>query len=273
MKEISEYRIKIYTRSVNCILYKYSQKLISYDICRQRLLNTTADGYLLELLKDETCDIIINIDEDAFLINETYLEDLVKYVIDNKYINCGMPDGGMVDIRDYNPIITNPYFNIFNLKLIRQLFNYDDYNRFSYEINKRKMEELFPTEILTYNGNFNCLDYEPYYKFFFYLASLPYKTLYLTASVHPDGYTTILNDHKQRPFLLHTWYSRFYKKDAFHTKRINSIIKEAYKIKGEIMSLSIKDKIEIYNENLSLVILKYVKYIRKRFINMLRKLL
>ena len=63
-------KIKIFTRSANIELYSYSKKLTGKKFPKVRLCNTTADGYFYEMLSDQDCDIAINIDEDAFLVNE-----------------------------------------------------------------------------------------------------------------------------------------------------------------------------------------------------------
>ena len=116
-------RIKIFTRSANIELYSYSKKLTGNKYPKVRLCNTTADGYFYEMLSDLECDVAINIDEDAFLIDEDALMDLVNYVVENNYANAGMPDGGMLQVRAFNPIITNPFFNVLNLKLFARNFH------------------------------------------------------------------------------------------------------------------------------------------------------
>ena len=123
MVNLQDYRIKIFTRSMNYELYCYSQHLITLPFERIRLTNTTADGYLYKIMEWDDCDIAINIDEDAFVLDEKIILDLVEYVIDNDYANAGMADGCEVSIRRQNPIVTNPFFNVFNLKLIRTKYN------------------------------------------------------------------------------------------------------------------------------------------------------
>jgi len=102
-KLIENPRIKIYTRSMNDILYNKSMSFIDLYFPKVRLQGTSADGYLLDLIMDEETDIVINIDEDAFVYDTSILMNLVDSVIQNGYANCGMPDGGVVHLRHFNP--------------------------------------------------------------------------------------------------------------------------------------------------------------------------
>ena len=94
----NELKIKVFTRSLNCELYHYSQKTLHCKYPQVRRLATTADGYLYDMVADTSCDIAINIDDDAFVTNEKALEDLVEYVIQNDIACCGMPDGGLTSV-------------------------------------------------------------------------------------------------------------------------------------------------------------------------------
>ena len=117
--ETKKIRIKIFTRSFSLELYTLSRTLYEgLEIPIVRLTDKSADGYFFSILKDTECDVAINIDEDAFLINPDALLELVNFVVEHNYANVGCPDGGMA-LRIFNPIITNPFFNVFNLKLIR----------------------------------------------------------------------------------------------------------------------------------------------------------
>ena len=232
-------KIKIFTRSANIELYTYSQKLIECNYPKVRLCNTTADGYFYKMLSDIDCDVAINIDEDAFVIDKVALYSLVDYVIKNNYANAGMPDGGMLQVRAFNPIITNPYFNVLNLKLIREKFSIEKIQQFNYATHKEELVSKFPKEILAFDkGAFDCEDYEPYYPFFFWLA-FNFKTLYLRGIEHKDGISTILHNQNGEPFLYHSWWSRVYDSDSYHHDRIKNLISEAYEIQNLRYKLSI----------------------------------
>ena len=220
-------RIKIYTRSMNRVLYHKAMSLCPLPYPRVRLQGTSADGYLYQLIDDDEADWVVNIDEDAFVSDPDTLRQLIDYCISNNYDNCGMPDGGVVHLRDGNPLVTNPYFNILHTQTIRQ---------------KLKADILVPIEapnrqcfdadnLLIGAHNFNNTDEEPYYPLFIWMAN-HCKTLYLKATNHPDGESTVLCDHLGHPFLIHTWYSRFYNHDRTHTRRIDKAFREACLIQG-----------------------------------------
>lgn len=103
------------------------------------MYGTTADGYFYQMLADKDCDIAINIDEDAFVVNEQALISLLDYVIANDIVCCGMNDGGVLPIRFCNPIIINPFFNIINLRAIREKFNRVEIESFDYEEHKDEL--------------------------------------------------------------------------------------------------------------------------------------
>ena len=224
-------RIKIYTRSANVELYHYSQRLIDLPYKRGRLYGTTADGYFYQMLADKDCDIAINIDEDAFLLDNTALQSLMDYMIANDIVCCGMHDGGVLPIRFCNPIIQNPFFNILNLKAIREKFNREEIENFDYAAHKAKFIKLLPKELQDYEG-LKYDDYEPYYKFFFWMVA-NFKLMYLDVAEHKDGYTTIVYNQEHKPILLHTWWSRVYGIDEIHTPRIKAVINEAYTTQGK----------------------------------------
>lgn len=223
--------VKIFTRSFDLRLYRYSRALYEdMGIPVVRLTDQSADGYFYTILKDKDCDIAINIDEDAFLVNPQAMLDLVSYVIDGGYANAGCPDGGCDALpRGGDPRVTNPFFNIMDLRQIRPSFD----------------KSLLVSRLD---------DCEPYYPFFHWLAD-NFKTLYLPARKHPDGVTTILTDVEGRDICLHSWFARFYSMPSFMVKfaqrdkdnqkaRIDALIKEAYAIRGrELPEFTAADKV------------------------------
>lgn len=215
-------KIAIYTRSMNYDLFKISSETIQLPYIRKRCTFSSADGYLYHNLLNNDFDFIINIDEDAFIIDNNKLSSLLEYVIDNEYVNCGMPDGGVVDIRKHNPLVTNPFFNILNVREIRKKFNLVDIVN-NYSHHNPDFENFSPQNLMK---NKYAFDYfEPYNAFFVWLT-VNFKTLFLDAEVHQDGISTILKDHVNEPFLFHSWYSRFYGNDVYHTERIKKLYTE-----------------------------------------------
>lgn len=218
--------IKIYTRSANIELYRYSQGLIDSPYKRVRLYGTTADGYFYQMLEDKDCDWVINVDEDAFVTGNGAIARLMSYMMEKDIVCCGMRDGGVLPIRYFNPIVQNPFFNIINLKAIREKYNREEIEAFDYAVNKKELVKWLPKELQEYEG-LEYDNYEPYYKFFFWLAK-NFKLMYLDVAEHKDGITTIVYNQNHEQMLLHTWWSREFGEDEIHTQRIKAVIDEAY---------------------------------------------
>ncbi|MBR1575095.1 MAG: hypothetical protein IJ654_01460 [Bacteroidales bacterium] len=212
-------RIKIFTRSFDLRLYRRSKALyeeLGYPTVR--LTDCSADGYFYKMLKDTECDVAVNIDEDAFLVDPAVLRDLIRTVLEGGYANAGCPDGGTDAVpRSGDPRVTNPFFNILDLRQIRPAFQR--------RLMVRKDEDV-----------------EPYYPFFHWLSDR-FTTLYLPAEKHPDGLSTILKDPSGRTICLHSWFARFYsmprwmvrrleKNEIDQPVRIEALIDQAYAIRG-----------------------------------------
>ena len=216
-------RIKIFTRSFDLRLYRLSKGLFrdwkdaeGNPIPCVRLTDQTADGYFYTMLRDKDCDVAINVDEDAFIVDPEAVLALVDTLLEGGYANIGCSDGDEATTgRD--PVVTNPFFNLFNLQLIR--------TRFDKKALVRQLD-----------------DREPYYPFFHWLADT-FPTLYLPARRHADGITTIALDPQGRTLCLHTWFSRFYSMPAWIVRRIepsqgtqrariDAVIHEAYALRS-----------------------------------------
>ena len=217
-------RIKFYTRSFDLRLYRLAKGLFEdlkdaegNPVPCVRLTDQSADGYFYTMLRDRECDIAINVDEDAFIVNPEAVLSLVDTLLEGGYANIGCSDGDPATTgRD--PVVTNPFFNVFNLRLIRTEFD-------------RKALVRKPE------------DREPYYPFFHWLAKT-FPTLYLPARRHADGITTIALDPQGRILCLHTWFSRFYSMPSWIVRRIepeqgmqktriDAVIREAYSLRGK----------------------------------------
>lgn len=224
-------RIKIFTRSFDLRLYRLAKGLFGEMRDKEgkpipcvRLTDQTADGYFYTMLKDTDCDIAINIDEDAFVVDPDAIMDLVDIVVKEGYANAGCSD-----FRDKS--VTNPFFNVINLQLLRTKFD----------------------RSLIAGRSFS--DPEPYYPLFRWIAAY-FHTLYLSCRIHSDGVTTIALHPDGRTICLHTWYSRFYSMPSWVVRRvdpvqscqkprIDAIIAEAYGIRClSIPDFRLKDKLE-----------------------------
>ena len=219
---------KIFTRSINYELYRRSQSLIRMELPRVRLTNTTADGYFYKMLADTSCNWAINIDEDAFVINEEAVADLLAFMQHEGIVGCGMSDSILV--RPGNPIVVNPYFNIFNLEAIRKRFSTEQVAAFDHR-SLLDRYTLPPDRFIADQQSLLLDREEPFYKFFLWMA-YNFHMLYLDAVMHPDGISTILYNHRNKPMLYHSWFSRCWRKDEVHTKRIDALYRQAATERG-----------------------------------------
>ncbi len=237
-------RIKIVSRSFDLKLYRLSKGLYPGITCTgiRRLTDRSADGYFYALLRDTSCDIAINIDEDAFITDPQAVNDLVALMLREGYANIGCADAGEGLPRWGNPKVTNPFFNILNLKLIRSKFNRAELKRYTEE-------------------------YEPYYPFFLWLAD-NFKTLYLPAKYHSDGISTMLYDQQGRLICQHSWFARFYTMPSFivrriqkdqgrQKERIDALIRESYALRGlEVPQFGARDALAFFGNKVIRWIIK-----------------
>ena len=238
-------RIKIFCRSFDLRLYRLSKGLYEqWGFPCVRLTDQSADGYFHTMLQDTDCDIAINVDEDCFITSKEAVMRLVDYVVENGIANAGCPDGGAYIPRGQNPLVTNPFFNVFNLNLIRAHYSKDAIKEFDYSAHKEEMEASYPKQKLSEGRKyrFYVTDAEPYYPFFLWQAYTT-KTYYLPSKPHPDGWTTILCNQEGEEMCRHTWLARFYSVPTIIVKtlqptagkqkrRIDAVIKEAYEKAG-----------------------------------------
>lgn len=257
-------KVKFYCRSFNKELYLLSRGLYSQaNYPCVRLTDQTADGYFYTMLRDEDCDIAINIDEDCFLTDLDAVLALAKKVADEGWVNAGYSDAGAGCIRAGHPMVTNPFFNVFNLKLIRTLWkdntSVKELSGFRFFDHSDTLKAQFdslsvPRSFFREQANLEDANHEPYYNFFFWLTlNFPGKTLFLNSWRHTDNITTVTD------FCLHTWYARFYHPfmitylfegnsyDIKHEQRIDSIIDEVYQVrKIERPQFSWSEKLDFF---------------------------
>jgi hypothetical protein len=186
-------------------------------------------------------DWAILIDEDCFITDIKAMLDLVNYQIKNNIHISGMPDGGLVPLRCFNPISINTYFCILNLKEIRKKYNADEVKNKLYteNLNKFLPKEMlklpyFSKTIPFINKKCDPYNFEPYYKIFFWLLENNYNIKYLNAKLwnsNTDDFTNIIYNHLNIPFAYHTWRSRNWEKDIENKKRIQNVIKHCKTIK------------------------------------------
>lgn len=235
---LNKCRVKFYTRSFSLELYEQSRHLFEgagYPCVR--LTDQTADGYFFTMLEDTECDVAINVDEDAYIENLDCVLDLAEYVLEKGYANAGCPDCSPGCPRGGNPIVTNPFFNVFDLRQIRQKWpgkkeGENMVKTFRYDDVKEELRSKFEyDESLIVRPHFDSIFDEPYYNFFFWLA-FNFKTLYLPNERHSDGTSTILYSIDGRCICKHSWMSRFYHQRREQTIRINNLIDEVCASRG-----------------------------------------
>ena len=242
-------KIAIVSNMLNVNLYIESSSFYSNLFPKFEIINVYGKNklfglkffhHIIQTLFDY--DWIIVVDEDCFITNQKALIDLLQHQIDNNIDCSGMPDGGVISHRDYNPVAINPYFTILNLKKIRSIYNKKaiDNTRYTPELKKHAPTHLFkkkfdassyPTmQKLPKRKAFGVKykDNEPYYKLFFWMLKNGLKFLYLDAYNYDNGdeFTTILKNHEGVDFAYHTWYAREY--NGKHKSRIDNIIKIAH---------------------------------------------
>jgi hypothetical protein len=230
---LAQKRVKFFTRSFSLELYRCASGLfVTAGYPCVRLTDQTADGYFYTMLNDRDCDVAINVDEDAFIADMDAVLDLAEYVLEQGYANAGCPDCQPGCPRSGNPLVTNPFFNIFNLELIRTKWEGSKpVRKLNYDAIKEELRGRFDCPYPLQNGNFEQNDGEPYYNFFFWLCQ-HFKTLYLPSYRHADGFSTVLLTPDNRKLCAHSWYSRRYRVLQVHTDRINNLIDEIYAERG-----------------------------------------
>lgn len=171
-------------------------------------------GYLQYILGLDA-DWVVNIDEDAFVVNQSALLDLLQFMQVGGYDFCGMPDGGLVSIRYHNPSAMNAYFNIFRIEKIKprlHLFEPSQHNAAN-----------SPRATFDFTSPYAYDDFEGYYPLYFWLLKEGFRPLYLlNAMQDSDGVTTLLANHKRELMIKHTWYAREW--NGQHRARIQRII-------------------------------------------------
>jgi GT2 family glycosyltransferase/tetratricopeptide (TPR) repeat protein len=207
--------LAIATRSMNAFLYQVSGELLGplrTDHARHAFTGTDNFGYFRELLRLES-DWVVNLDDDAFVLDPARLLGLVRTLEEGGYAACGMPDGGVVPIRRHNPAACNAFFNVFDLRRVRPVWQ--AWDRVVAARHRPPFEERVAPFARRSALAFD--HFERYYGVFFALLEAGERILYLDAEEWRDGITTLLKDTEGAPLLLHCWYSRYW--DTSHHTR------------------------------------------------------
>ena len=226
-------RVLVVTRSMNDVLYTRSQALLTLPYPRKRITGLNhwrnATDYL-HLLFEYDVDWLINIDEDCFVFDSGRVEGLLRHMQANAYDYCGIPDGGACVHRFHNPVVTNPFFNIFHVARIRPMLRAADLFAVNRVTHTPDLEKHTPRALMKEGHEYAYDNFECFYGLFFWLLREGFKPLYLPSAELEDGITTELRDHEGAAFLYHTWFTRKYTTDDEHTRRIDSIYERAARL-------------------------------------------
>jgi GT2 family glycosyltransferase len=216
-------RIAFAWRSMNVELCRQSSELLGLDRLADRhgldaklfrVTGTDSLSYFSELAALDT-DWVVSLDDDVFVLDPDRLNGLVRFMEQHEFAACGMPDGGVVQIRRHNPVACNAFFNIFDLRRTRRSWeNWETVNAARHKSDYERLAPVFARRTpIAYD------DFEPYYGVFYTLLDFGAKILYLDAEEWHDGVTTLLKDAAGQPLLLHGWYSRIWRIDPQTSER------------------------------------------------------
>lgn len=225
----SDFNAAIVTRCGTDVLYDKNVKNLLNRIPYPKvpLRNTTADGYLMTILEKLDYDWIINIDDDAFLFDPSALYELLVYMRDNQYAYCGTPDALTYSPRPaFNPASMNPFFNIFNRRLIDVAAVKRNGTYSESLVANLDLSQFHPEIVGMDHSNVHKykfpIHFEPFYPIFHGLLHSNAKPLLLYSRAHKDNVGIVLKEDNLttalylprelggREFLYHTWYSRDY---------------------------------------------------------------
>ncbi len=215
-------KIVVATRSMSAELYRLSGEFLTFDgpgpAHRVRVTDAGSLEYFRHLAGLDA-DWVVNLDEDAFLLDPAGLLALIDHMEAGGYAACGVPDGGAVSIRVHNPAACNAFFNVFDLRRCRAAWA--DWDRVAalrhapeYE---RALAPFGPTAPFAFD------DFEPYYGVFFALLGAGERVLRLGAETWRDGTSTLVRG-PNGPLVLHAWYAREWGRDPETRARYEAVI-------------------------------------------------
>ena len=155
------------------------------------------------------------------------MQGLLEYMERENFAFCGVPDGGACVHRFHNPVVTNPFFNIYHVKRIRPVLRAVEVPTLNRMKHDTDLEPFTPHHLLKEGHAWAYDNFECFYGLFFWLLRNGFKPLYLPSAELEDGITTEVCDHTGTPMLYHTWFTRQYGRDETHTKRIDDCFNRA----------------------------------------------
>jgi len=207
--------IVIATRSYNPLLYERASSFWPAHIPRRRMTGfdhwRDALSYLHEVLNIDA-DVVVNCDEDCFILDWTAVEDLIAAMVNGNHCYAGMPDTPLNHPgRNNGWFVHNPFFNVF----------------FPHHVQRALLETPWYAHAVAVNSNpEGCAHHEVFNNFFHALYQRT-SGLALQGRLHADGFSTELSMPGHRPFALHSWYGRAYDTDPLQCARINALYESA----------------------------------------------
>jgi len=201
-----EPRLTVYSRSYHTDLFAMMCEFIPDDVNVERMTGYNDWKDALKFLVDvitECPHYAVILDEDCFTYRWEAIPEMIAHMEENGLTHSGMPDRGVSPHRTLSWYVLNPFFNIINCPLIRELGGLEDPGCPPFMA--APMFEIFDD---------------------LYLQMWKVgKPLYLNAATTSDGLTTHLQDHNGEYFALHSWQSREWKNG--HRERIINVYNTA----------------------------------------------
>jgi hypothetical protein len=137
-------------------------------------------------------DIVIQMDEDCFLMHPEKIIPMAKYMVKNSIAYAGMREidsNIRKDVQGIKDYYINSFFMMIQPSCIGEI--------------------ITPQELL----NFEPSDgkwLEPYWNIIGYMHQRGFKCEYFPVKTHTDGISTVLCDFQGNPFAIHTWFARLW---------------------------------------------------------------
>jgi hypothetical protein len=180
----------------------------------------------LDIAKEIDSDWFIHIDEDCFITDDSEINKLIEFMIENKYDIAGPPDGHF-EYRSGNHMALNSFFMIMNRKCIETWHNRTHIPQF-----KKEWIKDYPYEKKNHShyewemefgssgksvGEIWKPETEPYYDFMWVLKEGDCNFYYLEPGFGEEFQTTNLLNNT----VLHMWHQR--------QRHVNSIVSTIHK--------------------------------------------
>ena len=234
--EIDKTKVGIITTVSNWGLYRKTLPFFPSDIKVFAIDGTkgfygiNSIKYFMKKLKKYNLDWLIMADEDVIFTNPEGVFDLIDYIRENNYVAAGMRDGGVLRWRDKNPYLLNTFFVVLNFGEILGIYNEQEMLENQYILQNEFQKNL---NLPFSNYQVDSL-FESYYCFFLWLLRRDKRIFYLDGSNPYANESTLVLDHSGEELLYHSWYARLYKKDNYHTERINFLLEKGVKNRKDL---------------------------------------